>query len=805
MKGKKIVVLFLGLLLLNLVVFYPNTVSATYLDIVTFESLNIQNDYEGVAENGYVYPVPNNCDYSDIMSDYTWGDNDRTMRLRCNRWDSTWSRCYVNFTIDYSYIGQIDIWFYIDEQGSASIDRDAVWYFYNDSTEVLRFQFEKDTDIIKVMNSLGSWTTIVDLTAIGVANQMDGYYHLKVTHVDGNEMNYSIYDADEDLIGSAVTSCRTGDDWETCDQFYFYGYHSSGSGVSGDYLDFYFDTFRFGDSDSQGSGFGDVSGFSSYCSGIPLAYQTFVVDNGKAIEQQVNTLVDGYIGAVDVRVGAYQPYAGDDDYLGYFVMTINGNPIGSPDYWVPDGNNWILRWIGFSIQLEDEYPLFEMYCTGFSGMVGTWNLGYCDRPSGWTNLQFHSDYSVYGNNELNGASAPNKAVAMCFYYTKYIPNPDYDDSVYTQPLERNEYQEYEGIIITGTISTKVPSTYVRLYKDGVRQYIQGFHDVHGVNTGYRVNEYEFTCSFVPNNPSYDGEWNVSLWRNNVCVASHNFTVINRSELDYEGLVYTVPVVTDIGQEFIVGWLYNKTYWDSLNGTIIISEEPNFLNAVMNYEIVVNRIQNDGTAYHRIWQNGVFYYYLCVNVGGTLEPIFSCEHFVGNVMLNEIHVTTPVLELAVDSEGRLSAVQMIYGYHSYLGSDVYIRLNDRRIAGVGSASEFTFSHTIFEAGLYTAELLLYQNGTELLLSNTSFVVVAPYIPTPQEQENQDLHMLLYFFFGIFLSVMASIFAGAIGGAVTFAGYMTLFSLPDFTFSVFPIEVAYVIVVVVGVIALLFLLK
>jgi len=299
-------------------------------------------------------------------------------------------------------------------------------------------------------------------------------------------------------------------------------------------------------------------------------------------------------------------------------------------------------------------------------------------------------------------------------------------------LERDQYLEYENLFITATVSTLSPDTYVRLYRNGVRVNAVGY-DEYGLHDGKLVvsTDGTFQCSYVPASDDFNcssgGDlcWNVSLWRSDVCVASYNFSVIDRDVEDYSGLIWTIPNPSGLGSTFAVEWLYNETYWDGNEGMIYFSYDANF--DLGEDELIVANIDADGGMLYSYGLNRPIYFIMCVNRSGSPYPVFVHKHYVGQYTLNEIHVTSPVISLV---EGD-TFVQEFYGYHGFHGSDVYILINEDVYVSLIDKNVFSETYIVSNDGYYIVSLGLYQYDEWIILDQTSFVV--SYVSVPIEPD------------------------------------------------------------------------
>jgi len=509
--------------------------------------------------------------------------------------------------------------------------------------------------------------------------------------------------------------------------------------------------------------YGDVTNYTKFCSLTPpLQYASIYSQecnflgmcfdsDTKYLEVKMTSKLTTYIEVVDLYVHENQ-YNLNNGNLELYQLFINGEDCQNPSIWVPlDDGNYILRWLNCNIPLDNEEPIFEFYSLSaqyinrpfgqsfFSHWVG---VGMHNKRPQWSSIKAHAQDGLYGNGVLNGEQVrqeyDNKMISMCFYTDDYNPNPEYDDTIIVQPLDRTQYQEYDVLTISGTISVQTPNTYIQLWKDGTQITTQGY-----ANNGLFVKDYSFKEFFALNSKNYDGNWQVHLNRGGTNISTYNFTVIDRT--DYNGHLYTYPTVSNVGEQFKIGYLYNKTYYDNNNGAVLYGRFPEFN---PNYNVIFDNIQEDNEKDYIHNKEEIMYMFLCVKENGTYTPISNHVHYVGDYYTNEIHVNDKELYLTRDIQGNLiPAKQTFYGYHSYTTSDVYIYDNGKKLKDISSTPNFNINYDYYSSGNHNISLVLDKgNGNIEILDTTSFIIYG------ESQEEQQFLGLLPLVIGYVLGLV-----------------------------------------------------
>jgi hypothetical protein len=195
--------------------------------------------------------------------------------------------------------------------------------------------------------------------------------------------------------------------------------------------------------------------------------------------------------------------------------------------------------------------------------------------------------------------------------------------------------------------------------------------------------------------------------------------------DYNGQVWTSPTVTQVNENFNIGWLYNKTYFENNNGILLFTEVPNLESEKW---IIQSNIQNnneDGIDYSIPW-DGIYYIWLCVDNDGVYEPIDSTVQHVGlNTYSNWIKTDKDNYQIDYIEGSDIPQARVVVGYsHMFIGGDVYIMFDNSSMIPyyVGGTPQGELEYNFYNDGLYTVKLIYYlENGDFEVLDEKTFTI------------------------------------------------------------------------------------
>lgn len=706
---KKIIPIFLFFMLLMTII--PiESVSATEIEVFHFENSDVVNDYEGVMDLGYIYHQGGSV--GDITADYPWDGNTRTFKLRSNRYDSSYSQYWLNFSYDYSLINKISLWFYINDNGQTQAIRLPYITFYNTSgdltlNEVLKVRFAKETDVIDIQNADDDWIELCDLTFVGVTGEFDGYYCLNITHIANNTMNYSIYDEDYNLLGSVINTSRNLSDWSDISHIYFNGRQGTLAGTTADWMDFYFDTIEI-----DYSGEANETGLYDVC---PQGTIGSLGYGSNHIASANNYLlyhyhVEGRYRITRLDLAITQTMASG----GYISAKILNNNLGTADSYnhlSTDGSYLYATWDNLEIDVENEYlyiifkspftvldwavpsTTFDINGDGFIKTFSTNNDNFYNNfenyfpngtsPSIATIQGAMGDYNTY-NEELY--------IRMC---ANIIPSdiippnddyPDFDNSWIDASLEPNGYQ--------------IRARYFFNYSNYIETQKGCFIDTPS-SSGYRDLNNSIQQSYFIYSASETGIFWFNLSAGGINVSSDSVTITSIPD----DRVWVVPTPSLPCTTFYV--FYN--YSHASVGRIVIYDlcDNNKLLTAYTYDI-----ETEGSGSYPV---SGFCTDKCLRLqiqkyvtGSYYDiPTANTVHSVVSPRSNHIE--------AIGSDFEVGKQLILEYSHSMLCDNVYIRFgNDIISSGVGCSSSGTVKYVPRYSGITRIELVLnYGTGTRVL--------------------------------------------------------------------------------------------
>ena len=470
----------------------------------------------------------------------------------------------------------------------------------------------------------------------------------------------------------------------------------------------------------------------SVCSGISNILE-YMNQGYKHIEFRGTQKVSRTIKAFDLYVGEEQYDLISSDESKY-LLYVNGHYYNNPDYWIPTGNGYILRWTGIDEDLENENPLFELTCWAYYDDYTTipfqqvhWNLARVPDNIYFPSYKHHNVYDYSRNGIYDAAiTTLTDTIGFCYWYedidTPIPPSTPDEVRIAVNPKTGNHsYTTHQYIPITGTISTTAHISYLRLYKDGVR-YTKG--DWGGIGrqlTGTKLlNGPFFQTGFVADSDDLTGSWNITLVRNNEFLDDAYFNTTELPTYLKSGHIWTEPFPS--GKTFTVNWLYSKSENDDKYGAILYNYDGTFS---QNDEKLITDLETNGSrSFTTDIDEGNIYFYLCTYYNGGYHVLLPYTHIVGTASGSALH-TDKSLYYLDDYEDGVVPVR-IFGEHSLYGDNVFILQNGNQIRPVGLEPFFDFIKDYYSTGTYTLRLV-YWDGTlgeyEDLTDSISFDIVA----------------------------------------------------------------------------------
>ena len=535
----------------------------------------------------------------------------------------------------------------------------------------------------------------------------------------------------------------------------------------------------------EGSGYGDLSDYEQICEGGKGSYMN-LPSNNRYVENRYDVPVSVTIKAVDLFIDNGQ-YTYCSSTKNDYKLYVNGKDCSRPDYLFSDGTGYTLRWTGINKDLTDEKPVFEFKCDGKDWLDRYW-YGLGVNMEGGA-FKYHNNNAIFGDGEYNGGSGYSFGLGMCFYYDSRVESDlEYDDTIHAVPTGKTQFYEYDTITFQYTVG-EYYNTYLQLWHDSNSDgnYDSQYTGGEFGNGGYNINTFVGTTSFIPKQ-THDGDWQINIIRSGVNVTSFNFSVSNLShDTDYNGQIWTSPKNTQVNQDFNIGWLYNKTYYDNYDGIILYTKEQNLKGETWIIKDGIKTNNEIGMSYSIPFQ-GIYYIWLCVNEGNdNYIAIDQTVQYVGmNTYNNYITTDKDHYELEFTERSSIAQAYVTIGYsHMFLGGDVYIVFGNSSMSPyfIGNSPQGELEVNYVNAGLYSVKLVYYtsSNEYEVLDEKTFTVGDTNFQEDDKEVQGDDLATLLdenfdedfQFFIGIiiigflvFLPLYASFVWGT--GLNTFQG-------------------------------------
>ena len=530
------------------------------------------------------------------------------------------------------------------------------------------------------------------------------WYLLIVSFVSDNLVNISLYDSDEDFIhGEQSTTLKSLANFTSLAFLWT---------VNAD-NDFYIDDFELNAGEAEYDQ-GDISDYESECQGQDNMFYHY--HKGRYLEDVLGYKIDTTIRAVDLFVSEYHLQSplstglSPEKCLNNYDLKINGNVVGHPDYWIANGNNWILRWTDCDIRIEDEFPLFEFKHLFQDSEGNYWHAGLGDtswNPNGIH--KWHNDGGKYNGN-FDGVIIPND-LSFCFYWDTGFPdNPGYNDSI---TVEHDSYTMWEDnqvvMNVQVNIAPGVTPTYVQIWNNVSGRITEQNYG----GSGFYVDNWEKQLTFIPKEA---GTYTAVLVRSGSNLTNDTFTVTDSDYLP-NAYIWTEPFVTDVSESFNVNWIYDYSEF-SFNVYVLYADNQKG----ENYKIIQGEISANGSTTTSISENGFFWFWLAKREGVNYFPVSNTwRHYNGkSYTTSSITVTYQHLDIGIE-EGDYGR-QYFQVLHPYVGQEVVVYLNDIPLFSVGSSSSISFDWFIYEPKLYNVTLELIVDGERTVLDSTYFYAI-----------------------------------------------------------------------------------
>lgn len=544
--------------------------------------------------------------------------------------------------------------------------------------------------------------------------------HMFINYSEGNnaygdKLRYELFWTDNGTMMNATTVTMTEwqDDWEYIDEIIYYTDSNQGASGSGYDLRLWLGDIEF-----------NQLGYSVANTNFPVEQWDYigVLDwTGLAfttphyfLEEQRQVTMDVEIKAVDLLVD-FSQYAQDSD-VSHYQLLVNGE---ESDYhscvaFIPYQGHYIMRWYNINVTCVDEKPTFEFL---HGGEDISWYAGISESDiddDDITGFKYHSnawklngvyDGTHYGSHDLN----------YRFYFPfgeNYEPPNEYNDTIDT---DKNIYNQFDSVSLVWTISDILNVNYLVITSDGNEYYnnsVDGY-------TGFYV--------FVP---TIAGDYNARIW----CVGGNksqcNFTV---NALDVDHYLYTIPNPSSPNDNFDVFIKYNYAVHECVVWyTSCYDEETVKQKWIFDDIPIESKNFSLSISKERLWFFNLGYRVFNNETSSyDYTALLKKKHIVKDEYANTINCLYEVID---PDENK---IQLLWGTHNYLGSDIHIRVNGVYLSTVDNEcgllySEFNEIYNPVYSGDFKAELVIVMSDEIIILDTCYFHVSGDYFE-PEEPE------------------------------------------------------------------------
>lgn len=427
------------------------------------------------------------------------------------------------------------------------------------------------------------------------------------------------------------------------------------------------------------------------------------------IEFQVPQFFDGIIKAFDLGVSDVQ-ISDISAELNDYILYIDGIPQGNPTNLILTPlHDFILRWCGLNVNESMNKPVIEIGCTKSVNGVYWKEIAINTLGTGWF---VHDTEGYFGNGIMDGANVNDGlSIGYELYYVTENINPNLPDKIRTTD-DKTSYDSYNNIVFEVTVSRIDIKNYLKIWHNGVQVKEQGYN-----GTGLFVSalNYDFVCNFIPHGNTSGGNYNITLYRNNIEITDFQFTVMQKNP---ECAIWSYPNPVGSGNDVTIGWLNDV----GIPLNIVVSSSS----AVAYSDIVQSNINSYwGNCTYSFSNDGVYYIYIVSIINGTVTQYGNTiTQYVGIHFNNELHTTEKIYYMSKDSEGVISADVVFFGKQAYLGRNLYIvTFPNQYVSNNLKASVIFTEHIIhYYSGNYVAYLMLWNHTFTGTLKPTDYVIL-----------------------------------------------------------------------------------
>lgn len=595
--------------------------------------------------------------------------------------------------------------------GDSVITKWSVWFYpygsdmghhmyFNDGNDVTIIELYFDSLHVDYYDHLGN------PNRIGQYQDTD-YNYFEFEILKNDTIVYSMFNVSGIWVNKTDTP-RNVVIRPTIASLYWHGLGAVDHGVSFDDHNLTIDTDFAGDAPE----FGDVSSYG-YIGNTDYANPLFRYATAKYFEEKRFVAMTCDVKAVDLLV-ARELYSFNPD-LSKYQLKVMGESVGAASYWVPHGNDYLLRWIDFTVSLDNQKPVLEFYHSEYAFTNNYWyGIGHTSSGDdidndGEQTFKYHSNANQF-NGIYDGTTFNSDLIYRMYYEGAiYRPPQTYEDLIDT---DKNSYEQFETVTVIGSVSTLLYANRLVINKSGVEY-------VNKTISGYTFSEF-FT-------PTLEGNYNASIYRDgDGIIETCSFTV---SITSLEHYIYTVSNPSRPIENFNVYFKYNYT---TVPCAIVLFNNRDLVKPlkIWTYDTVPI---NDSFSYI-LDDEGIYYFDLCSYSfdNATSQYIYTTikrhRHICKNEYPNQLNVVYDVVDFG---QG-----QIVYGSHNFLGSAVVIKMNGEVAFSLSDISEFETVYVPQYSGEYNATLVIMLSDTTIVLDYALFSVSGDQLPPAPEPPKED---------------------------------------------------------------------
>jgi len=522
-------------------------------------------------------------------------------------------------------------------------------------------------------------------------------------------------------------------DGKIIDRIYFDGVAS--------YRQFYMDDLNITISNSYtgegGGGVGclDITGltqvgyFGSCISDSPSKYLT------KTYNVPVTTTIYG----IELQVG-YEQILEDGDMANY-DLSVNGFSLGMPTCSVLLPSYGILQW-ETDLDITNNLVTFQFYHSKKNSYGNYWRVGV----------------GCTSNTDLDGDNS------MVYIQTQYEVTYEWQWILFI-PFYVPVSTPYDAII-DRDLAVKwwcdgfaIPEGYIYNYTDTLGlskyEYLNDTGYIYNLSKGYtsifggytlndplaiyrvalEINGVEYNADYYPLYCDYPGS---TFGFSPIESGKYDF-ILNKDAVETlrvtawvtgtlgNYIIQTNPPITNQYQSYHVQWRYYEPhgYPGNIGMSSLVREA---LNRYIDLEYTLPPIVSNttGNYLYESYSSSAEYWGLYAFANNQHIKLADTTHIIRILSIHDCSIIAQYPSVIVGSD------EVFNIRHMYPGGDVRVYVNGLYYRNVGDSQQMNITYTTTIPGRYTAQLILYQNGTTVILSQCTFMVTLP----PKDDSKED---------------------------------------------------------------------